>query len=340
MTDDSAARQVVFSGVQPTSDSLHLGNALGAVKHWVGMQDEFDAYFCVVDLHAITVPQDPAVLRQRTLATAAQYLALGIDPARSTIFVQSHVPAHTELAWALGCFTGFGQASRMTQFKDKSQKQGADATTVGLFTYPVLMAADVLLYDTDLVPVGEDQRQHLELARDVAQRFNARFPDTFVIPEPLIAKATAKIYDLAEPTAKMSKSAVTDAGLIGLLDDPAKTAKKIRSAVTDSDREIRFDPDAKPGVSNLLTIQSAVTGADVDKLVEGYVGRGYGDLKKETAEAVVEYVTPIKARVDELLADPAELETILAAGAQRAREASATTLQRVYDRLGFLPQLH
>ena len=215
------AERVVFSGVQPTSDSLHLGNALGAVAQWVGLQDEFDAYFCVVDLHAITIPQDPETLRRRTLATAAQYLAMGIDPFRATIFVQSHVPAHTELAWVLGCFTGFGQASRMTQFKDKSQKEGSDATTVGLFTYPVLMAADVLLYDTDLVPVGEDQRQHLELARDVAQRFNARFPDTFVVPEPMIPKATAKIYDLQDPTAKMSKSASSDAGLISLLDDPA-----------------------------------------------------------------------------------------------------------------------
>src|SRR6195952_3007465 len=221
----------IFSGVQPTSDSLHLGNALGAVTQWVALQDEFDAFFCVVDLHAITVPQDPDVLRRRTLLTAAQYLALGIDPARSTVFVQSHVPAHAELAWVLGCFTGFGQASRMTQFKDKSQKEGSEATTVGLFTYPVLMAADVLLYDTDLVPVGEDQRQHLELARDVAQRFNARFPDTLVVPEPMIQKATAKIYDLQDPTAKMSKSAATDAGLISLLDDPKKTAKKIRSAV-------------------------------------------------------------------------------------------------------------
>jgi tryptophanyl-tRNA synthetase len=241
------------------------------------------------------------------------------------------------LTWVLGCFTGFGQASRMTQFKDKSQKEGADATTVGLFTYPVLMAADVLLYDTDLVPVGEDQRQHLELARDVAQRFNARFPDTFVVPEPMIQKATAKIYDLQDPTAKMSKSAATDAGLISLLDDPKKTAKRIRSAVTDSEREIRFDRDAKPGVSNLLTIQSAVTGADIDKLVEGYAGRGYGDLKADTADAVVEFVTPIKARVDEMLADPAELESVLAAGAQRANEVSAKTLQRVYDKLGFLP---
>jgi tryptophanyl-tRNA synthetase len=335
---DRAGRSVVFSGVQPTSDSLHLGNALGAVNQWAALQDDYDAFFCVVDLHAITIAQDPAVLRRRTLVTAAQYLALGIDPSRSTVFVQSHAPAHAELSWVLGCFTGFGQASRMTQFKDKSQKQGTDSTTVGLFTYPVLQAADVLLYDTNLVPVGEDQRQHLELARDVAQRFNARFRDTFVVPEVMIPKATAKIYDLQDPTAKMSKSAATDAGLISLLDDPAKTAKKIRSAVTDSEREIRFDPIAKAGVSNLLTIQAAVTGSDIDKLVEGYAGRGYGDLKKDTADAVVEFVTPIKARVDELLADPAELEGVLGAGGQRARDVSANTLKRVYDRLGFLPQ--
>ena len=334
----STSRPVVFSGVQPTSDSLHLGNALGAIKQWVGMQDDYDAFFCVVDLHAITIPQDPEALRRRTLITAAQYLALGIDPDRATIFVQSHVPAHSQLAWVLGCFTGFGQASRMTQFKDKSQKQGAEATTVGLFTYPVLMAADVLLYDTDLVPVGEDQRQHLELARDVAQRFNSRFPDTFVVPDVLIQKATAKIYDLQDPTSKMSKSAPTEAGLISLLDDPKASAKKIRSGVTDSERDVRFDQAAKPGVSNLLIIQSAVTGTDVDKLVEGYAGRGYGDLKKDTADAVVEFVTPIKTRVDELLADPAELESVLAAGAERARDVSAKTLKRVYDRLGFLQQ--
>ncbi|MGV0625482.1 tryptophan--tRNA ligase [Mycolicibacter minnesotensis] len=333
----SPSRPVVFSGVQPTSDSMHLGNALGAVAQWTGLQDDYEAFFCVVDLHAITVPQDPATLRRRTLVTAAQYLALGIDPARSTVFVQSHVPAHAELAWVLGCFTGFGQASRMTQFKDKSQKQGADSTTVGLFTYPVLQAADVLAYNTQLVPVGEDQRQHLELARDVAQRFNARYPDTFVVPEVMIPKATAKIYDLQDPTAKMSKSADTDAGLISLLDDPAKSAKKIRSAVTDSEREIRYDPVAKPGVSNLLTIQAAVTGSDLETLVRGYAGRGYGDLKKETAEAVAEFVTPIKARVDELLADPAELQAVLAAGAQRAREVATATIERVYDRVGFLP---
>jgi tryptophanyl-tRNA synthetase len=332
----SQQSRVVFSGVQPTSDSLHLGNALGAVQQWVGLQD-YETYFCVVDLHAITVPQDPGVLRRRTLVTAAQYLALGIDPSRSTIFVQSHVPAHAELSWVLGCFTGFGQAARMTQFKDKSAKQGADSATVGLFTYPVLQAADVLLYDTNLVPVGEDQRQHLELARDIAQRINARFPRTFVVPEAMIAKQTAKIYDLAEPTAKMSKSAATAAGLINLLDDPKVSAKKIRSAVTDSEREIRFDPEAKPGVSNLLSIQSAVTGTPIEALVSGYAGRGYGDLKAETAEAVVAYVTPIQRRVNDLLADPTELQAVLDKGADRARQVAAKTLHRVYDRLGFLP---
>ncbi len=328
----------IFSGVQPTSDSLHLGNALGAVTQWVALQDDYDAFFCVVDLHAITIAQDPEALRRRTLVTAAQYLALGIDPARSTVFVQSHVPAHTQLAWVLGCFTGFGQASRMTQFKDKSTRQGSDSITVGLFTYPVLQAADVLAYDTDLVPVGEDQRQHLELARDVAQRFNSRFPDTFVVPDVLIPKVTAKIYDLADPTSKMSKSAASEAGLINLLEDPGLSAKKIRSAVTDSEREIRYDPDAKPGVSNLLSIQSAVTGVDVDALVERYAGRGYGDLKKDTADAVVEFVSPIKARVDELMSDLAELEAVLAAGAERAHDVASKTVQRVYDRLGFLPQ--
>ncbi len=333
----STARRV-FSGVQPTSDSLHLGNALGAIKQWVGMQDDYDAFFCVVNLHAITIPQDPEELRRRTLVTAAQYLALGIDPSRSTVFVQSQVPEHAELAWVLGCFTGFGQASRMTQFKDKSQKEGAEATTVGLFTYPVLMAADVLLYDTDLVPVGEDQRQHLELARDVAQRFNARFPDTFVVPDVLIQKATAKIYDLQDPTSKMSKSAATDAGLISLLDDPKRTAKKIRSAVTDSEREIRFDPVAKAGVSNLLTILSAFTERDVPTLESEFAGRGYGDLKGAVADAVVGTFGPIRERTLELLDDPAELDRMLAVNAERANEIAETTLARVYDRVGFLPK--
>ena len=248
------------------------------------------------------------------------------------------MPVLTQLAWVLGCFTGFGQASRMTQFIDKSTRQGGESTTVGLFTYPVLQAADVLLYDAELVPVGEDQRQHLELARDVAQRFNSRFPDTFVVPELLIPKVTAKIYDLQDPSSKMSKSAASDAGLINLLDDPALSAKKIRAAVTDSEREIRYDPEVKPGVSNLLIIQSAVTGVELDALVERYAGHGYGDLKRDTAEAVVEFVAPVKARVDELTADPAELEAVLAAGATRAQDVAAKTIERVYDRLGCLPQ--
>ena len=330
------SKSVVFSGAQPTSDSLHLGNALGAVNQWVSLQHGYDAYFCVVDLHAITVPQDPAVLRRRTLVTAAQYLALGVDPAKATVFVQSHVPAHAELAWVLGCFAGFGQASRMTQFKDKSQKQGAEATTVGLFTYPVLMAADILLYDTDLVPVGEDQRQHLELARDLAGRFNTRYGKAFVVPEPQIIKGTAKIYDLQDPTAKMSKSAASAAGLINLLDDPKVSAKKIKSAVTDNEREIRFDPQAKPGVSNLLTIQSALSGVPIETLVAGYEGKGYGDLKTDTADVLTEFVTPLKAKVDGYLADEAELDRIIAAGAHRAREVSSRTLAAVYDKVGFL----
>jgi tryptophanyl-tRNA synthetase len=337
MSTPSPSRRVVFSGVQPTSDSLHLGNALGAISQWVGLQDEFDAYFCVVDLHAITLPQDPEQLRRRTLVTAAQYLAMGIDPSRCTIFVQSHVAAHAELAWALGCFTGYGQASRMTQFKDKASKEGAEATTVGLFTYPVLMAADVLLYDTDLVPVGEDQRQHLELTRDVAQRFNARFPDTFVVPDVMIQKATAKIYDLQDPTSKRSKSAATEAGLINLLDDPKVSAKKIRSAVTDSGTEVRFDEENKPGISNLLTIYSALTGREVDAIVKEYDGRGYGDFKKDLAEVVVDFVTPFRTRTMELLDDRGYLDQVLADGAAKARAVAARTLADVYERVGFVP---
>lgn len=264
MTAETAARGRLFSGIQPTADSLHLGNVLGAVQQWVRLQHEYEALFCVVDLHAITVAQDPEELRRRTRAVVAQYVALGVDPAKSAIFVQSHVPAHAELAWVLGCLTGYGEAARMTQFKDKSAKQGNDATTVGLFTYPVLMAADILLYQTNVVPVGDDQRQHLELTRDVAQRFNGRYGQTFVLPETFVPKNAARIYDLQDPTVKMSKSASTPAGLINLLDEPAVSAKKVKSAQTDSDREIRFDRDAKPGVSNLLSIQSALTGADIE----------------------------------------------------------------------------
>ncbi|MDT5088910.1 MAG: tryptophanyl-tRNA synthetase [Mycobacterium sp.] len=330
------SRPRVLSGIQPTGEGFHLGSWLGAVRNWVALQDSHDAFYCVVDLHAITVSHEPDVLRRRTHESVAELLAMGLDPTRCTLFVQSHIPEHTELAWVLSCITGFGEASRMTQFKEKSARQ--QDSTVGLFTYPVLQAADVLAYDAELVPVGEDQRQHLELARDVAQRFNSRYPDTFVVPEVFIPKATAKIYDLQDPSSKMSKSAATDAGLISLLDDPAVSAKKIRSAVTDSEREIRFDPAAKAGVSNLLSIQSAVTGVAIEKLVDGYAGRGYGDLKKDTAEAVVEFVTLIKTRVDELLTDPKELESVLAAGAGRAEDVAAKTVDRVYDRLGFLPR--
>lgn len=331
-------KPIIFSGMQPSSSSLHLGNYIGALTQWVALQDEFDAYYCVVDLHALTVPQDPAELRERTRTTAAQYIAAGIDPAKSTLFVQSHVAAHPELAWILNTITGFGEAGRMTQFKDKSQKQGADQASVGLFTYPVLMAADILLYQTNVVPVGEDQRQHLELTRDLAGRFNHRFGETFTVPEPYILKATAKIYDLQNPTAKMSKSADTDAGLIRVLDDPKVTAKKIMRAVTDTDNAIRFDRDEKPGVSNLLTIFSALSGTAIETLENEYAGRGYGDLKKGVAEVVTSTLEPIRARTNELLADPAELDRLLAAAADRAAEHANTTLRTAYDRVGLLPR--
>lgn len=334
---DAAQRPRILSGMQPTSDSLHLGNYLGALTSWVALQDDHDALYTVVDLHALTVAPDPALLRERTRRTAAQYLAAGVDPARSLLFVQSHVPEHTQLAWVLSCFTGFGEASRMTQFKDKSARMGAEAANVGLFTYPVLMAADILLYDAALVPVGEDQRQHLELTRDLAQRVNSRHGETFVVPEPHIVRETAKIYDLQEPTSKMSKSASTPNGLVELLDDPKVVAKRIRSAVTDAEREIRFDREAKPGVSNLLTIHSALSGRTVPELEEHFAGKGYGDLKKELADVVVGFLEPFQARVHEYLDDPAQLDAVLAEGAERARAIAGATLDRVYDRIGLLP---
>lgn len=329
-------KQRVLSGIQPTSDSFHLGNYLGALQYWVTMQDDYDALYFIPNMHAITVSQDPKELRRRTRSAAAQLLALGIDPRRSTLFVQSQVPEHAELTWVLNCITGFGEASRMTQFKDKSVKQGADNTTVGLFTYPVLMAADILLYRPHQVPVGEDQRQHLELTRNLAQRFNTRFKKTFVVPEAHIVKGTAKIYDLQDPTAKMSKSASSDAGLINLLDDPKVTAKKVRSAVTDTEREIRYDVEAKPGVSNLLVILSALTETPIVTLEKDYAGRGYGDLKADVADALTGFVTPLRAKVEEYMADQGELDRILATGAERAREIAGNTLAQVYDRVGFL----
>src|SRR5215831_14267112 len=282
----------VLSGIQPTADSFHLGNYLGALRNWVSLQETHDAFYCVVDLHAITAGHDPALLRQRTRVSAAQLLALGLDPDRCTLFVQSHVPEHAQLAWVLGCITGFGEAGRMTQFKDKSSKQGADAASVGLFTYPILQAADILLYQADEVPVGEDQRQHLELTRDLAQRFNTTYGQAFTVPNPYILKGTAKVTDLQDPTIKMSKSASSPNGIIELLDDPAKSAKKIRSAVTDTGREITFDPEAKPGVSNLLTIYSALDGTGIEELVGQYDGKGYGDLKKDLGAVVADFVRP------------------------------------------------
>lgn len=330
------AKPVIFSGMQPSSDSLHLGNYIGALTQWTQMQEDYDAFFCVVNLHAITVPQDPKDLAERTRATAAQYIAAGIDPAKSTLFVQSQVPAHAELAWVLNTLTGFGEASRMTQFKDKSQRYGSDTASVGLFTYPILMAADILLYQTNTVPVGEDQRQHVELTRDLATRFNSRFGETFVVPEAQIQKGTAKIYDLQDPTSKMSKSAETEGGLIKVLDPSNVTKKKIMRAVTDDDASIRFDREAKPGVSNLLTIFSVLTGRPVQSIEDEFAGRGYGDLKKGLVEVVEETFAPVRTRTEELLADRAELDRLLASAAERANEVAGRTLSRVYEAIGLI----
>ncbi|MFZ4269595.1 tryptophan--tRNA ligase [Streptomyces arboris] len=330
----------MLSGIQPTAGSFHLGNYLGAVRQWVALQETHDAFYMVVDLHAITVPQDPAALRANTRLAVAQLLAAGLDPERCTLFVQSHVPEHAQLGWVMNCLTGFGEASRMTQFKDKSAKQGADRATVGLFTYPVLQVADILLYQADQVPVGEDQRQHIELTRDLAERFNGRFGQTFTIPAPYILKETAKIYDLQDPAVKMSKSASTPKGLINLLDDPKVTAKKVKSAVTDTDTVIRFDEEKKPGVSNLLTILSTLSGSTIEDLERKYEGKGYGALKTDLAEAMVEFVTPFQLRTQEYLDDPETLDSILAKGAEKARAVAAETLAQTYDRMGFLPAKH
>jgi tryptophanyl-tRNA synthetase len=334
MPDASAARPRVLSGIQPTADSFHIGNYLGALRQWVSLQDTHEAFYTIVDLHAITVDQDPALLRRRTRIAAAQLLALGIDPERSTLFVQSHVPAHTQLSWVLECQTGYGEASRMTQFKDKSTRSLADRVSVGLFTYPILQAADILAYQADSVPVGEDQRQHLELTRNLAQRFNARFGPTFTVPDPYILRETAKIYDLTEPTVKMSKS--SPGGSLDLLADLKGSAKKIRSAVTDPGREIRYDEQNKPGVSNLLALLSELVGTGVAELERRYEGKGYGELKGDLADAFVAFAGPIQARVGQIMGDPAELDRVLVAGAVRANEVAAATAALVYDRIGFL----
>ena len=333
----AVSRPRSLSGIQPTSDSYHLGNYLGAVRNWVDMQDDFECFYFIADLHAITVEHDPKILRERTYRAVAQLLAAGIDPAKSAIFVQSQLPEHAELGWVMQCMTSFGEARRMTQFKDKSAKGGEGAASVGLFAYPMLMAADILLYRPQYVPVGEDQRQHLELTRDVAERFNKRFKKTFKIPEPYIVKDTAKIYDLQDPKSKMSKSAASAAGLIDLLDDPKVSAKKIKSAVTDSETTVAYDEKKKPGVSNLLRIYSAMTGTPVEEIVPKYEGRGYGDFKADLADIVVDFVTPFRDKAFALMDDKSQLDAVLAAGAEKARAVASKTLADTYNALGFVP---
>ena len=336
MTLVASDRPRVLSGIQPTSDSFHLGNYIGAVRQWVDLQDTHDAFYFVVDLHAITIDWEPALLRERTRVAAAQLLAAGLEPERCTIFVQSHVPEHTQLGWVMTCLSGFGEASRMTQFKDRVARYGTDRIGVGVFTYPMLQVADILIYQAAQVPVGEDQRQHVELTRDLAQRFNSRFGDTFVVPEPYILKATAKILDLQDPAAKMSKSSESQAGVVDLLDEPAVIAKKIKRAVTDTGTQVRFDEANKPGVSNLLTILSVLSGRSIADLESAYEGQGYGALKSDVAEAVVDFTTPLRERTNAWLADSA-LDDVLHDGAQRARKVAGETLERVYDAVGFLP---
>ncbi|MET9569277.1 tryptophan--tRNA ligase [Streptomyces virginiae] len=333
-------RPRALSGIQPTSGSFHLGNYLGAIRQYVALQETHDAFYMVVDLHAITMPQDPKDLRANTRLSAAQLLAAGLDPERCTLFIQSHVPEHAQLGWVMNCITGFGEASRMTQFKDKSAKGGVNSASVGLFTYPILQVADILLYQANAVPVGEDQRQHIELTRDLAERFNGRFGRTFTLPAAHIVKEVAKIYDLQDPAIKMSKSASSPKGLINLLDEAKVTEKKIKSAVTDTEAEIRFDTEKKPGVSNLLTIYSTLTGESIPVLEEKYAGKGYGALKTDLAGVMVDFVTPFKQRTQEYLDDPETLDSILAKGAEKARAVAAETLAQAYDRLGLLPAKH
>ena len=327
----------ILSGIQPTAESLHLGNYLGAVKQWVELQEANDAFYCIVDLHALTVETEPASLRRRTLAAAAQLIALGLDPKKCTLFIQSHLSEHNQLGWIFECLTGFGEASRMTQFKDKSQKSGTDRTVVGLFTYPMLQAADILLYQANKVPVGEDQRQHIELTRDLAQRFNSKYGEIFTVPEAHIMKASAKINDLQDPTAKMSKSAASNAGVIDILDSADVNAKKIKSAVTDTGKEVKFDEKEKPGISNLLTIHSSLSGRSIAELEDEFAGKGYGDFKGAVAEVVTSYFAPVKKKAEDLLKDEEALLEVLRDGADKARAVASKTLKRTYDALGLVP---
>jgi tryptophanyl-tRNA synthetase len=334
-----ASQQRVLSGIQPTSASFHLGNYLGAVKQWVALQDDHEVFYFLADLHALTLePPEPAALTERSRRAAAQLIAAGVDPERSAIFLQSHVPGHTQLSWVLECLTGYGEAGRMTQFKDKAARGALDRVSVGLFTYPILQAADILIYQAHQVPVGDDQRQHIELTRNLAQRFNSRYGDTFVVPEAFTPAAAARVLDLQDPSAKMSKS-LPDAGTLNLLDAPNVLVKKVKRATTDSETEIRFDRERKPGVSNLLAILSAVTGDPIDSIVAGFAGQGYGALKGAVADAVLAFAEPFGRRVEELMADPAELDRILAAGAERARPVAAQTVADVYARMGFVAPL-
>jgi len=330
------SKKRVLSGIQPTHDSFHLGNYLGALKQWVQLQEDNDAFYCVVDLHALTVETDPKVLQKRILLSAAQLIAIGIDPSKCTLFIQSHVPAHNQLAWVLECITGFGEAGRMTQFKDKSQKGGADRTNVGLFTYPILQAADILLYQADFVPVGEDQRQHIELTRDLGQRFNSKYKEIFNIPLAQIIKSLAKINDLQEPTAKMSKSATSMSGVIEILDAPEITLKKFKSSVTDDGKEVKFDEKGKPGISNLLSIHSALSGKSIEAIENEFAGKGYGDFKTAVAEVVIAELEPIRERTKQLMDDPAELVNLLNVGAKKANEVASNTLKAVYAAIGLI----
>jgi tryptophanyl-tRNA synthetase len=325
-------RRRVFSGIQP-SGTPHLGSYLGALKNWVAIQDDYENYFCIVDLHAITVPQDPKVLRHNVRETTAFYLAAGLDPEKSVIFRQSRVSEHVELAWLLNCMAKVGELSRMTQFKDKTRRGGAEAASVGLYDYPVLQAADILLYGAHLVPVGEDQRQHLELTRTLARRFNHIYGETFVVPEIMIPRIGARIMALDEPTQKMSKSLPTPAGYIALLDDADTIRRKIRRAKTDSGTEIVAGPE-KPAITNLLEIYAAMAGETIAELEEQYKGRGYGDLKKDLAEVVVETLAPIRERALELLDDPRELDELLESGAEKARKVASSTLHDAWAKMG------
>jgi tryptophanyl-tRNA synthetase len=335
-TAQKAGKKVIFSGIQP-SGNLTIGNYIGAMKNFVALQDEYDCYYCIVDLHALTVRQDPAELRRRSFELAALYIAVGLDPDKVTLFIQSHVPAHAELAWILNCFTYMGELARMTQFKDKSRKN-EENINVGLFDYPVLMASDILLYQADVVPIGDDQRQHLEIARDLAIRFNNLYSPTFTVPEAYYGKLGARIMSLQEPAAKMSKSDSDENAFIAILDEPDAVRRKLRRAVTDSDSSVRFDPDGKPGVSNLMTIYASMTGLDMPAVEQRFEGQGYGAFKDAVAEAVIEGMRPVREKYAELIGDKKYLEDVLKSSADRAERAAGRTLSKVQKKIGLAPR--